>query len=249
LIRRLVEEAHQTQRSAVVLTFFPHPDVVLRDLSGRFYLSTSDQRAMWLEDLGVDVVVTHPFDDEIRHIRAAEFVDRLQSHLKMSSLWATADFAMGYEREGTIDFLREQGVLKGFDVQTVEWVMADGSGGKISSEAIRQALEAGDLTKANEYLGRPYQLSGEVVHGEKRGRQIGFPTANVETWDKQILPANGVYACRAYLGKESFMAVTNIGKRPTFDGQAVTIEAHLLDFDRDIYGETLSILWQNCVMK
>lgn len=241
LVKQLVAEAHATDRAAVVLTFFPHPDVVLRNIEGRYYLTTPDQRANLLLDLGVDLVVTHAFDETVRHMRAADFADQLIAHLNMSSLWATQNFAMGYKREGNIDFLRAQGAAKGFTVKTVELVYADENGDKISSSSVRDALLAGELERANTYLGRPYCMAGEVVHGEKRGRQIGFPTANLAVWEQQLIPQHGVYACYATLGNERFKAVTNIGRRPTFEGDDVTVEAHLLDFDRDIYGQTLNL--------
>ena len=114
LIKRLVDEAHATGRLAVVLTFFPHPDVVLRDLQGRYYLTTAEQKAELLTELGVDCVVTHPFNDAVRQVRAAAFVDQLLQNLKMSALWVGSDFAMGYKREGNVPFLREQGLQKGF---------------------------------------------------------------------------------------------------------------------------------------
>ncbi len=239
LIQKLVKQAHASDRLAVVLTFFPHPDVVLRGLEGRYYLTSPDMRAHLLGELGVDVIVTHPFDDRVRQVRAKDFVDQLCNHLRLSSLWATADFALGYQREGNIDFLREQGHQKGFTVETIDLLTNDGQ--VIRSANIRSALREGDISLANHFLGRPYAVGGEVVHGEKRGRQIGFPTANLDSWPQLILPQNGVYACWAYLGDETFKAVTNIGHRPTFSGDGITVEAHLLDFDRDIYGQHLSL--------
>ncbi len=240
LIRRLVAEARATDRCSVVLTFFPHPDVVLKHVSGRYYLTSPEERARLLLDLGVDWVLTHPFNEEVRRIRAADFVDQMREHLKMSALWVGPDFALGYQREGDVAFLREQGAQKGFVVETVNLMLGE-SGEIISSSRIREALRAGDVAQAAVWLGRPYQVSGEVVHGDHRGRTIGFPTANVDVWEEQLLPSNGVYACWAHLGDEQFMAVTNIGVRPTFDGDGLTVEAHLLDFDRDIYGERLRL--------
>ncbi len=122
--------------------------------------------------------------------------------------------------------------------------MTNGDHRAISSTAIRTALEMGDVAQAAYWLGRPYQLAGEVIHGEARGHTIGFPTANVAVWDQQVIPANGVYAGWAVLGGERFMAVTNIGVRPTFSGSGVTVEAHLLDFDRDIYGQHLRVTFE-----
>jgi riboflavin kinase/FMN adenylyltransferase len=241
LVKRLVEAAHASDRAAVVMTFFPHPDTVIRNIQGPYYLTSPDERAALLGELGVDVVITHPFNDDTRQIRAANFVDLLTRHLKMSALWATEDFALGYKREGNMAFLAEQGREKSFTVETIDLVFTDDNGERISSAKIRDLLAEGEIAKATDGLGRYYRISGEVVHGEKRGRKIGFPTANIDYWDLQVLPKNGVYACYARLGNETFKAMTNIGIRPTFDGQAVTIEAHLLDFDRDIYGQHLEL--------
>jgi riboflavin kinase / FMN adenylyltransferase len=240
LISQLVQAAHTADRLAVVLTLFPHPDVVLRGLTGRYYLTTPDDKAALLGDLGVDVVITHPFDDEVRHVRAAAFVDQLRTHLNLSSLWVTADFALGYQREGDFAYLTAQGRAKGFDVRQTDLIQAN-QHGTISSSEIRSVLAEGQVDVAAERLGRLYRVSGTVVKGDQRGRTIGFPTANLDVWDAQVIPAMGVYACWAQLGTERFMAVTNIGVRPTFDGQALRIEAHLLGFDRDIYGDLLTV--------
>ncbi len=238
LIRRLVSEAHARQRAAVAITFFPHPDVVLRGLNSRYYLTTPEQRAALLGDLDVDYVITLAFDDQFRQTRAAEFVDRMMAHLRLEALWVGSDFALGYQREGNVPYLKDQGAKKGFTVEVIDLIMAENAA--ISSSGIRATLEAGDVEQAREMLGRAYSVSGEVVHGEKRGRSIGFPTANMDVWSEQVIPANGVYAGWALLGDERFMAVTNVGQRPTFNGEAITVEAFLLDFDRDIYGQTLT---------
>lgn len=243
LIRRLVEEAKANSKLAVVLTFFPHPDIVLRKLHGRYYLTTPEQRAEYLGELGVDYVITLPFNDQLRQIRAAAFVDTLVSRLKMRSLWVGSDFAMGYQREGKVSFLLGEGDKKGFSLQVIDLIMAE-TDGAISSTAIRDALLAGDVEKARDWLGRSYTLTGEVVHGDHRGRELGYPTANMQAWDEQVIPANGIYAGWAYLGSERFMAATNVGVRPHFDGEDVRVEAYLLDFDRDIYGQQLTFSFE-----
>jgi len=240
LISQLVSEARATNRLSVVLTLFPHPDRVLHGRTGRYYLTTPDEKAELLGALGVEVVVTHPFDDAVRQIRAAEFVDQLRTYLHMTSLWMTRDFALGYKREGNFDYLSALGAEKGFGVRAIELVL-NGSHAAISSSAIREALGAGDVEQAAESLGRPYSVAGTVIRGDRRGHTIGFPTANLDVWEEQILPGNGVYACMATLNTERFMAVTNIGLRPTFDGTETRVEAHLLDFDRDIYGDKLRL--------
>ncbi len=242
LVHRLVQSARSSGRLAVVLTFYPHPDVVLRGITGRYYLSTPDERAALLGDLGVDFVVTLAFNDHLRHIRAASFVDLMKKHLQLSELWVGAEFALGYKREGNVPFLKAQGEDKGFLVDVVDLMAVEDLGDgplTISSTAIRAALSEGNVDLAFRMLGRPYAVRGEVVHGQKRGRSIGFPTANIAVPSERLIPANGVYAGWALLGEERFMAVTNVGTRPTFDGQDVTVEAYLLDFDRDIYGEML----------
>src|SRR5258708_7434015 len=242
LLASLVQAAKASNRLSVVLTLFPHPDRVLRGLTGPHYLTTLEQKARLLGELGVDVVVTHPFDNEVRQIRAHTFVDQLCDHLKMTSLWVTSDFAMGYQREGNFAYLTAQGAEKGFEVRQIDLLGTQNHSDKaISSTAIREALLAGNVENAADWLGRPYRLEGPVVHGDHRGRTLGFPTANVDVWTEQIIPANGIYACRATLGNERFMAATSVGVRPQFNGKDVRVEAYLLDFDREIYGQQLSI--------
>lgn len=238
LIKRLVQEAHQSDRLAVVLTFFPHPDVVLRGLTGRYYLTSAEERAALMLDLGVDFVVTHPFNIGIRQMRAAAFVDQLLLHLKMGELWVGEDFAMGFQREGNVSFLREDGTRKGFEVNTIPLVQTENS--TITSTRIRESLMLGNVEDAQMLLGRPYAVTGEVIHGDARGRTIGFPTANIDIWESQVLPSYGVYAGYVAIDNERFMAVTNIGVRPTFEEQTVRIEAHILDFTQDIYGKSLT---------
>lgn len=240
LLRELVARARGRDCTPAVLTFHPHPDVVLGHVSGRFYLTTPPQRAELLAELGVELIVTHPFDEQVRRMRAAAFVERLVRHLRVCELWVGADFALGYKREGNVAFLRAQGAEHGFAVRAVELLVSDGNGQVVSSSGVREALRAGDVERATRWLGRPYRLEGEVVHGDMRGRTIGFPTANLDVWEEQLLPAEGVYAGWARLGGETLMAVANIGSRPTFDHGVVTVEVYLLDFDRDIYGARLA---------
>ncbi len=249
LIRRVVEEAHARDMQAVVLTFFPHPDIVIRGLKGRYYLTTPEQRAEQLLKLGVDIVITQTFDDSIRHVRAADFVERLLKHLNMKVLRVGADFAMGYQREGNVPFLTVLGSEKAFVVEPIDLIQSAGDDEIISSSRIREALDAGDMEQVRAFLGRGYALCGEVIHGKKRGRSIGFPTANIDVWEDQIIPRNGVYAGFAYLGDDRspenrLMAMTNVGISPTFMNTDITVEAYLLDFDRDIYGQKLTITFE-----
>lgn len=244
LISQLVSDAHERGWKAVVLTFFPHPDLVVRNIEGRYYLTTPEQRAKLFVELGVDLVVTHPFNDEIRHIRAADFVDKLVKHLKLKCLRVGTDFVMGYKREGNVQYLTELGKERGYEVRPLELLKANGDAYRISSTIIRENLEAGQIEDAARLLGRSYCVEGEVIKGDQRGRLIGFPTANMKVWEQQVLPKFGVYTGWATLGNERFMAVTNVGIRPTFEGNTITVEPHLLDFDREIYGETLKLTFE-----
>ena len=244
LIQQLVDRARAAGRVAIVLTFHPHPDTILEGVQTRYYLTTAEKRAELLLKLGVDIVITHPFDDETRNLPAAEFIDQLVTQLRLKELWVGADFALGFQREGDIDYLRAQGEKRGFKVRAMELTRAQTSDEIVRSSTVRDHVRKGDMQAAKAMLGRAYSLEGAVVAGQQRGRAIGVPTANLAVWSEQIIPANGVYATWARLGSETFPAATNIGRRPTFSGDDVTIEAHLLDFDRDIYDKKLELSFE-----
>lgn len=239
LLRRMVERARAAGMRTAALTFFPHPRRVLQTLPPRFYLTTLNDRVHLLAAQDIDLIITHPFDDEVRRIRAADFVDHLIDTLDMKQLWG-GNFALGHNREGDVPFLRRQGEEKGFTVETMGQPVSWG-GDLVSSRRIRQALEEGDMAAVNGCLGRYYCVRGPVVKGDQRGRTIGFPTANLAVWDELLLPANGVYATYAWVGGERYRAATNVGTRPTVDGLKLTVEANILDFDADIYGEEVRL--------
>jgi riboflavin kinase/FMN adenylyltransferase len=214
--------------------------MILSGYQPGFYLTLPDAKASLLGDLGVDLVVTHPFNDDVRRIRAAEFVGNLLAHLKMAALWVGADFAMGYQREGNVAFLGQQAAARGFELRVVD--LMDAGGERVSSSRVRDALNAGDVAEAGRLLGRAHRVPGQVVEGARRGHTLGFPTANLAVADEQAVPARGVYAGWAMRGDTPYPAVINIGVRPTFDGtRTLTIEAHLLDFDGDLYGHQLTL--------
>ncbi len=239
LLQRMAAEARAAGMRTAALTFFPHPRRVLHTLPPRFYLTTLDERVRLLAEQGIDLIITHPFDDEVRRIRAADFVDQLLNTLDMKQLWG-GNFALGYQREGDVPFLRQQGQLKGFTVETLEEPLLL-NGEIISSRRVRRALEAGDMEEVTGCLGRYFSVRGPVVKGDQRGRTIGFPTANLAVWDELLLPGNGVYATYAWVGERRHAAATNVGVRPTVDGLKLTVEAHILDFDADIYGERMRL--------
>ena len=240
LIRNLVIRAHEKNFRAAVVTFFPHPSIVLRGRRDSFYINTPDERAELLAALGVDVVVTHPFDHTTSLITAKDFTDQLLASLHFKELWCGEDFAFGHNREGNVKWLEEYGRTRDFTVHIQKPITA--AQATVSSSRVRTAIADGDIPLITTMLGHPLRISGVIIEGNKRGRTIGIPTANLEVWDERAYPARGVYACKAILKGQTYNAVTNIGVRPTFDSQmSLSVEAHLLDFDQDIYGQTIAL--------
>lgn len=239
VLRQMVAAAKKEGARTAVLTFFPHPKRVLQNLTEAYYITTIEDRVQLLGEQGIDLVITHPFNDDVRQTRAADFVEQLMTHADMHQIWG-GDFAFGYKREGDIPFLQKLGAERGFSVELVE-AMVEVNGDWVSSSRIRRCLQEGNVAEANLCLGRPFHVSGEVVLGDQRGRTIGFPTANLAVWDELLLPANGVYATYAWVGGTRYIAATNVGNRPTVNGRSVTVEAHLLDFAGNLYGENVRI--------
>lgn len=212
-------------------------------------LTTVEERAEVLADLGLDVLIVLPFTPATAHTTATEFVEALIHHLHLKQLWGGPDLAIGHRREGDIPFLRQLGAEKGFTVHVVKPMVWEGA--LVSSSRVRAALEAGDIPQAAGCLGRPYRLTGSVVRGREVGHSIGIPTANIASPPRRLIPASGVYACLAHIKHlGTYSAVTNIGVRPTFDSplnsassgrRTPVVEAHLLDFDADLYGQTLAL--------
>ena len=240
IISKLVKQAHANGAPAVVLTFHPHPASVLAGKDIRC-LTTPDERAEILGSLGVDAVITQRFTRDLSTVPAHEYMSQLKKHLGLSHLLIGYDFALGKGREGNAPRLKEIGSELGYTVEVIP-ALSDESG-VISSTEIRKMVSIGNMSEAAKLLGYPYQMGGEVIHGAGRGKQINFPTANVDYPQEKAAPPNGIYACWARLGEGRFMAATNIGLNPTFTPERIipSLEAYLLDFDRDIYGEVLTI--------
>jgi riboflavin kinase/FMN adenylyltransferase len=234
LIRAVVERAHATDRLAALLTFHPHPGVVLAPDRAPRSLTTPAEKMALLKGLGVDLVALLPFNRQVAATSAHDFMEQVSSHLRLRELWIGADFALGRNREGNVTVLRKIGRDLGYDVHVFEPILHPEE--IISSSRIRSLLAEGRVEEASGLLGRYPSLSGKVVMGVQRGRELGFPTANLQVRSEQAVPANGVYAVFALLGAERFPAVANIGVRPSFDNGLRTVETHILGFDQDIYG-------------
>ncbi|MEW5940288.1 MAG: bifunctional riboflavin kinase/FAD synthetase [Chloroflexota bacterium] len=240
ILRQLTTGAHADSAPAVVLTFDPHPATVLAGRAIRL-LSTPEERADLLSALGVNLIITHPFDRATSELTAREFMSRLKDHLGLSRLLIGYDFALGKGREGNANRLTELGRELGYRVDVIGAVSDES--GVVSSTEIRKLISVGNVVEAAKLLGRDYALSGPVVHGDGRGHRINIPTANIQYPESKLIPANGIYACWAHVGGESVMAATNIGVNPTFtpDKRTANVEAHLLDFSRDLYGQTVTL--------
>ncbi len=245
LLRAMSDDARRHGRQAGLLTFDPHPSAVLRPERIHSYLTTMAERLEALAELPLDFAVVYPFSLETAGTPASVFVARMQHALKLAALWVGPDFALGRNREGDVPALRAIGGELGFSVHTIEPQMLAGE--EVRSGCIRAYLLAGDVQAAAQQLGRPYQVTGQVVTGAQRGRSIGFPTANLALPEGRLLPVNGVYATWAHLDDDPLMrgrrlaSVTNIGVRPSFDNGQRTVETHLLDFDGNLYGRPLTL--------
>lgn len=239
LIGRLVERARQEGLASVVVTFHPHPRLVVRPQTTLTYLCGLEERIELLRALGVDSVANLSFTSELAQLSAREFVSLLVEELEMKLLVVGTDFALGRNREGDTDTLRTIGEELGLGMEVVPLLAA--SGEKVGSTAVRLALSRGDMETAASLLGRPFSLRGPVVPGAERGRALGFPTANIAVGLDRALPAYGVYVTRAHLGDRAYPAVTNVGLRPTFAEDKPTVETFILDFEGGLYGEEIRI--------
>lgn len=239
LIRLLRLRAAAFGLASGVVVLHPHPLTVVRPGTRVTYLSGLDERIELLSELGVDAVAPVTFTSEVSQISAEDFVREMVHALQLRFLLLGPDSALGRDREGAGAHLAEIGARLGVDVEFAPAESEDGH--KIGSSDIRAALDQGDIERVSYLLGRGYCLSGPVIHGAERGRSIGVPTANIAVAPDRAIPAFGVYAGHASIGETSYRAAINVGRRPTFDNGAPSVEAHLLDFDEDIYGQDLGI--------
>lgn len=246
VIKRVIDRAKEREVASAVVTFDVHPATVVRPDSAPKLLTRLPRKLELLEELAVDVVYVIEFDADRATTTATDFVQEVfVDRLGAKEIFVGSDFNFGKGREGTVEFLQQAGETHGFVVEGLELMQRGEVGEPVSSTAIRRALVGGDIESANQMLGRPFQIWGEVVKGDQRGRTIGFPTANVLLPDDLARPANGVYACR-YIHPDGSVtpAATNVGVRPTFYDSAdqAVLEAHLLDFPADgesgdLYGQ------------
>ena len=241
IIEKLVSEAQKAGKKSVVLTFFPHPRMVLQKDAFLELINTIDERAALLEKTGLDYLIIHPFSKEFSRTTALEFVrDILVNQLNISKLIIGYDHHFGKNREGNITQLTEYSHLYDFKVEEIPAQDIDSV--SVSSTKIRRALHAGNLKTANNYLGYNFMLNGTVVNGKKLGGKIGYPTANIDVKETyKLIPKTGVYVVKATIDKKTVFGMMNIGNRPTVNGNHQTIEVHFFDFNEDLYNQHLTI--------
>jgi riboflavin kinase / FMN adenylyltransferase len=244
LVRRAVDAASERGVRSVAVTFEPHPSAVVRPGSEPPYLQTLSDRITSLYVAGIDRVLVLDFTPALAALEPHEFLERvLVGRLAPLKVVVGTNFRFGHKAAGDVVVLAEGGEQHGYEVEAVTLLELDGE--PISSSTIRDRLAAGDVAWPTRALGRPYEVVGEVVAGEGRGRTIGVPTANVAPAGGLLVPANGVYAGHARLGERSWPCVTNVGTRPTFDGRGVTVESHLLDVEEELYGQRLAVSFEH----
>ncbi len=243
ILKNLVEEAKRFGWRSALLTFEPHPQTVIRPERSPHLriLTTIEEKEEILENLGLDVLIVAKFDQSLASKTGEEFIrDILLKKIGMSKCVIGHDHAFGKNRSGNFELMKKMSLENNYDVEQIETFMHDGL--VVKSTVIRNLIHDGDTMKANQLLGRPYWFTGKVSRGDGRGRTIGFPTANIEGSPLKLVPKEGIYACRVSLDNKRYKAVTNIGSRPTFkEDDRRLIEAHVLDFDGNLYGKEVRI--------
>jgi len=241
IIERVVAIARQEGLLATIFTFFPHPRMVVQHDKGLKLIHTLEEKKQLLQQLGVDLLVVQPFNEAFAQLTAEEFVSTiLVQHLNVKKVIIGYDHRFGRNRTANINDMRLFGEKYGFAVEEISVQEVDEV--SVSSTKIREALNKGDVTTAEHYLGTPYSLTGRVVHGLKLGRTLGYPTANIQvTEEYKLIPKDGVYAVYSYIGARKVYGMMSIGKNPTIEGKGASIEVYFFDFNGDLYDQKLTI--------
>ncbi len=241
IIEQVVKTAKQLGKKAVLLTFFPHPRMVLQQNASIELINTIDERAELLSKTGLDYLIIHPFSMEFSRLTALDFVRKiLINQLHTSKLIIGYDHHFGKNREGNLEQLTEYSHLYNFEVEEIP--AQDINDVAVSSTKIRKALSEKNIKTANKYLGYHFMLNGTVVNGKQLGGKIGFPTANLSIKEAyKLIPKTGVYVVKSKINNTIVFGMMNIGFRPTLEGKHQTIEIHFFDFNNDLYGQNLTI--------
>ena len=241
IIKNLIKNAHSNEDKSVILTFYPHPRLILQQGIDLKLITTLQEKISLLEKTGLDYLIIEPFTKEFSRLTALDFVrDILVKNLKMKKLVIGYDHHFGRNREGNFEQLQEYGKVYGFDVEEIP--AQDIQNISVSSTKIRKALEEGNIEKANIYLGYQFMITGRVIHGRGLGSKWNYPTINIQLDEKyKLIPKAGVYIVKTILNNMNVFGIMNIGFRPTVGGKHQTIEVHLLDYNADLYGANIQV--------
>jgi riboflavin kinase/FMN adenylyltransferase len=239
LLKQLQQRAAERNLLSGVVTFNPHPQSVLHPHDQLPWLSSLDDRVTTFRQLGVNVVAVLTFTPELAQLSARDFMSLLRKYLRMRGIMVGPDFTLGRAGEGNINLLRTLGDEMKFTVEVVPPYTVNGE--IVSSTLIREALTQGDMRRVEKLMGRHFYLTGKVVTSDKRGRVLGFPTANLDVKPQQALPDNGIYATITEIDGKQFPSATNIGTRPTFGEGAKMVETHLLNYIGNLYGKEIRV--------
>jgi len=239
IISQAVDLARQINGTSVVFTFSNHPLSIVAPERQPLQLVTQEDKAELIAELGVDILLTIPFTPEFLQLSATDFIRLLWENLSPKHIVVGPNYYFGYNRSGTPEMLQQAGKKNGFDVNIHPIVYLKNT--IVSSTLIRKMISAGKVEQASFLLGRQFKIKGLVIHGEKRGRTLGYPTINLEISNQLLLPANGVYAVTIDIGRIQYNGIANIGTNPTFNGIQRHLEAHILDFTGDLYGTTVTV--------
>lgn len=241
ILEKLLQSAAESHSESLILTFFPHPRMVLQESSEIQLLNTLDEKIELLSKTGLDHLIIHPFDETFSRLTAEEFVSTiLVGQFNVGKIIIGYDHRFGRNRTANIDDLIVYGSEYGFEVEQISAQEIDAV--SVSSTKIRNALLQGNIALANEYLGYPYLLTGTIVKGKQLGRTIGFPTANIQIAENyKLIPKIGVYVVQSIIDGKPVFGMMSIGTNPTVNGDSITIEVHFFDFDADLYDQKIQI--------
>lgn len=240
ILQEINRIAEQKGLKSSILTFWPHPRLVFNPDAGLKLLNTLDEKTELLGKFGIQLLFLKNFDEEFRNMYGADFIKEiLAGKLHVRYLIIGHDHVFGKNRSGNFKLLQEMGPEYGFEAEQMEVVNLHNN--NISSTKIRNALSEGRIEDANEMLGYHYPVSGTVIHGAKIGRTLGFPTANILTDPQKLLPKKGAYIVDVVLGGQKYQGMLSVGTNPTVDGTSLSVEVHILDFDKDIYGQPITV--------
>ena len=248
IIKRLIEKSKEESRMGVVVTYEPHPQSVVASSNVPLLLTTLEERLKLFEELGVEETVVMNFDDELREYSAEEFVDRiLVRKLKVGYLVVGDDHAFGKDRAGRVDLLKKVASEYNFHLEVIPALHVDGT--RVSSTRIRKEFEGGEFAGAKRLLGHNYPIFGTVVKGKGRGKKLDYPTLNIQTPSRKLLPKDGVYSARAQLDGKTYIGMVYIGPKPTFGDYTRSVEVHVFGLEKEVSGIRAELLVESWVRK